>query len=88
MGTVKKVFLILITVVALILLGAFVLNILMPNTVTQVVSSIEDGIYKATGISMNLNGDNHSGGSNANNTYSSTVTSNNDDISGGVDGFQ
>ena len=60
--SVKKIFIVLITVVVCIVLGAFVLNIVMPNTVAQVVNSVEDGIYNATGLSFNFNGDDKAGG--------------------------
>lgn len=55
--SVKKIFIILITIVACVILGAFLLNVLMPNAVTQVVNAVEQSIYSGTGISMDLNGD-------------------------------
>lgn len=60
--SVKKIFIVLITVVVCIVLGAFVLNIVMPNTVAQVVNSVEDGIHSATGLSFDFNGDGKAGG--------------------------
>lgn len=55
--SVKKIFVILITIVACVAIGALVLNILMPNAVTQVVNATENMIYKATGIEFDFNGD-------------------------------
>lgn len=54
---VKKIFIILITVVACVIIGAFFLNTLMPNAVNGVVNAVEDSIYSATHLSIDLNGD-------------------------------
>lgn len=54
----KKVFITLITIVALVVVGAFVLNVIMPNTVTTMVNTVEGMIYNTTGLSMDFNGDN------------------------------
>lgn len=59
---VKKVFIILITVVVCVLLGAIVLNMVMPNLVSQLSNQIETQIYNATGLSFNFNGDSKAGG--------------------------
>lgn len=60
-GTVKKVFIVLITVVALIIVGALVLNVLLPNATALMVNYVEYGIFKATGLGMNINGDAYTG---------------------------
>lgn len=60
---VKKIFVILITIVALVLIGAIVLNRLLPNTTTQVINAVEGTIFKATGLNFDFNGDGISGGS-------------------------
>lgn len=60
---VKKIFVILITIVALVLIGAIVLNRLLPNTTAQVINAVEGAIFKATGLNFNFNGDNISGNS-------------------------
>jgi len=86
--SVKKIFIILITIVALVALGALVLNILMPNAVTQVVNAVESMIYKGTGMEFDFNGDGVTG-SNASTT--DPVTNNRGDKAStgiGVDGFQ
>lgn len=54
---VKKIFVILITVVMCVIIGAFLLNVLLPNAVAQVVNAVEKSIYSATHISFDLNGD-------------------------------
>ena len=54
--SVKKIFIILITVVACVMVGALVLNILMPNVMTSLIDSTENMIYNATGMSMDFNG--------------------------------
>lgn len=54
---VKKIFILLITVVALVAIGALVLNVLLPNATTQMVNAVENMIYNATGMSFDFNGD-------------------------------
>lgn len=61
---VKKIFGILITIVGCVLLGAFALNVLMPNVTKTVVNSTEDMIYKATGLQFDFNNDGVSGNNN------------------------
>ena len=53
---VKKIFIILIVIVACVLVGALVLNILLPNVATSLVDAMEDMVYNATGISFDWNG--------------------------------
>lgn len=88
---VSKIFVILITVVVCVIIGAFVINILMPNTVTSVVDTIENQIQHATGISLDLNGNGTAG--KAGNGIATMKNSSNDrsnSASSGktVDGFQ
>ena len=54
--SVKKIFILLITVVACVIIGAFVLNVLLPNVTTALVDSVEDMIYNATGMNFDFNG--------------------------------
>ena len=84
--SVKKIFVVLITIVACVVIGAFVLNILMPNSTTPLVDSVEDQIWKATGLSFDFNA-NGEGGSNEN-TYAGNIASTDDDVTGGVEGFE
>lgn len=54
---VKKIFAILITVVVMIILGALVINVVVPNGFAGVCNAIEGGIKQATGIEIDFNGD-------------------------------
>lgn len=54
--SVKKIFIILITIVACVMIGALVLNVLMPNVTTALVDSVENMVYNATGMSLDFNG--------------------------------
>lgn len=67
---VKKIFITLITVVACVLLGAFALNIMMPNVVATVINASEDMIFKGTGLSFDFNNDGNAGDNN--NSYQGT----------------
>lgn len=55
--SVRKIFIVLITIVVCVILGAFVLNVIMPNTVTALISAMESTIYNSTGVRLDLNGD-------------------------------
>jgi hypothetical protein len=87
---VKKIFITLITIVACVVIGALVLNVLLPNVVTGLVNSVEDYIYRATKISFDFNGDGKGG--NSNRYYNSGTAKDTNGISEGtgvgVDGFQ
>lgn len=58
---VKKTFVVLITIVGCVLIGALVLNILLPNVAASMINTVESMIYSATGISMDFNGDGQRG---------------------------
>lgn len=58
---VKKIFITLITVVACVILGAFVLNTLMPNVTTTLINAVEDQIFKATSLKFDFNNDANAG---------------------------
>lgn len=85
---VSKIFIILITIVACVILGAFVLNQLMPNVVTTMINSLEDTIFSATGMSFDFNADGNAGDSTAGKTYSGNQATTDDDVQAGVEGFQ
>lgn len=55
--SVAKIFKTLIVVIVCVVIGAFVLNTLLPNVVANLCNTIENGIKNATGISFDLNGD-------------------------------
>lgn len=61
---VSKLFIVLIVVVACILVGALILNVLLPNTMTMAINTVEDAIFKATGISWDINADGNAGDNN------------------------
>ena len=67
---VRKIFIVLITIVVCVILGAFILNTVMPSTVKSISSATEDMIAKATGISLDLNGDGQSGSTTSGMDYS------------------
>ena len=60
-STVKNVFKVLIVAVVMLIVGAFLINILAPNAVNQVSNAVEQQIWKATGISLDFNGDKYGG---------------------------
>ena len=61
-GSVKKIFTVLIVMVACVMIGALVLNILLPNVATSIVDALEQMVFNATGMQFDWNG-NGSGGS-------------------------
>lgn len=83
--SVKKIFVILITIVACVIIGALVLNVLLPNASVALVNATEDQIFKASGLQFDLNGDGNVGTND--DTYDAAETSDADDASGDVDGW-
>ena len=83
---VKKIFIVLVTIVACVILGAFVLNILMPNVVTTVIDATEDMIYKATGLAFDFD-KNGNRGNNSNAQYDGETAGGQGTVQGNVDGF-
>ena len=63
--SVAKIFKILIIIVACVIVGALVLNVLLPNTTTSLVNAVEGQIFNATGMSFDLNGDGTNGNTSA-----------------------
>lgn len=86
---VQGIFKTLVIVVCCIVLGAMVLNIFLPNVVTQLSNVVEDSIYKGTGMSFDFNGDGHGGGANVSNSYTDTTNGGDYDteFNGKVEGF-
>ena len=60
--TVKKIFITLITIVACVLIGAVVLNTLLPNVTTTLIAATEDMVYKATKLYFDFDKDGKAGG--------------------------
>jgi uncharacterized protein involved in outer membrane biogenesis len=54
---VSGIFKILIIVVACIIVGGILLNVLLPNGLNGIVGWMEDGVHAATGANFDLNGD-------------------------------
>ena len=48
-------------VVACVMLLAFGLNVILPNTVAGVINALENGLRNATGVTIDINGDNKAG---------------------------
>lgn len=88
---VKKIFMTLIVVVACVMIGALVLNVLLPNAATTLVDSVEGMIFNATGMSFDFNGNGSGGSANKSGTYSGNEkddTGTNDKTAGDqVEGF-
>lgn len=61
-GGVSKIFGVLVVAVACVLIGAFVLNVMVPNATTTLVDATEDMIFRATGLSFDFNNNGRSGG--------------------------
>lgn len=85
---VKKIFMTLIIVICCVILGAFIINILLPNTTSTLINAVEDQLYNATGMKFDFNNDGTAGGS-SNNSYSGERTGNEDAINSdsAVEGF-
>ena len=60
-GGIKKVFMILIAAVASVIIGALVLNVFLPNAVSIAVDSVENMIFQASGLSVDLDVDGRPG---------------------------
>lgn len=86
---VQGIFKTLVILVCCIVLGAMVLNIFLPNVVTQLSNVVEDSIFKGTGMSFDFNGDGKGGGANASNSYTDTTNGGDFDteLNGKVEGF-
>ena len=63
--SVSKIFMTLIIVVACVLIGALVLNTLLPNVTTALVDSVENAIAGATGMVFDFNNNGSKGNTSA-----------------------
>lgn len=59
--SVGKIFKVLIIIVACVIIGAIVLNVLLPNVMVSMVNAVEGQIFNATGMSFDFNGDGATG---------------------------
>lgn len=55
-GSVKKIFTVLIVMVACVVVGALVLNVLLPNVSSTLVDALEQMVFNATGMKFDWNG--------------------------------
>ena len=89
--SVKKIFMTLITIVCCVIVGALILNVLLPNVTNSLIFAAEDMVRNATGMSFDFNGDGTTGtgaGSDGNFTgMDSAVTDGGVIESTGVEGF-
>lgn len=84
---VRKIFIVLITIVACVIIGAFTLNLMLPNVVTTMVNATESMIYKATGLDFDFNNDS-TYGSGLDSQFQGEVSEDQGgDLSGDVEGF-
>lgn len=84
---VKKIFIVLITIVACVIVGAFLLNVLLPNVTTTLINSTEDMIYRATGMSFDFNADGNVGDLGGTYTGANTDTTVTGQTPDNVEGF-
>lgn len=91
--SVKKIFMTLIIVVACVVIGALVLNVIMPNATKAVINAVEGQIQNATGMDFDFNGDGVTGSDGDGQTYTDSESSDTD-VDGatgdgvGVDGIE
>lgn len=71
--SVGKIFKVLIIIVACVIIGAIVLNVLLPNVTTSMVSAVEAQIFNATGMSFDFNGDGNTGRDSATTAKTGTI---------------
>lgn len=84
---VKKIFTMLIGVVACVVIGALLLNTIMPNAAAAISNSIEGMIFNATGIQMDFNGDGIGGEDNSDQEFDAINDQEAEQVSGNVTGF-
>ena len=80
-SAVKKILIVLITIVAIVVVGGFILNTALPNGILGVTGAFEQSIKAATGFSIDLNGDGTVGLANTK-TDSSAATGNGNVVEG------
>lgn len=88
--SVGKIFKTLIVIVACVVIGAVVLNVLLPNATTSLVNTVENQIYNATGLEFDFNGDGTYGSSTNRATSAGAATNstnNSEDTTANVNGF-
>lgn len=71
--SVGKIFKVLIVIVACVIIGAIVLNVLLPNVTASMVNAVEAQIFNATGMSFDFNGDDTGGRDSATTAKTGTI---------------
>lgn len=87
--SIKKIFMILGTMVCCVVGMAIVINILFPNAMIQIVSTFEDMIYRGTGFKFDFNNDGKKGGDTTGMDYSDNKVGGtlDDEMGEGVEGW-
>lgn len=85
---VGKIFKVLIIVVGCVLVGAFILNLLLPNVTTTLIDSVEDMLFRTTGMSFDFNGNQIVGGRGALQYQGQNADGDGNATQGNVDGFK
>ena len=55
--SVSKIFKLLITIVACVVVGGVILNVLLPNVFNQLINAVEGQIFRATSLQFDFNKD-------------------------------
>ena len=87
---VGKIFKVLIIIVVCVIIGAMVINVIVPNAVSGLIDATEGMMYKASGISFDFNGNGTAGSDSSGSsdfTGSSTAGDAADEL-GTVEGFK
>lgn len=84
---IKKVGVALITAVAIMLLGAFTLNLFFPNVLKQASNAMEVAMFRASGFKLDLNGDGFNDGPDLQNNKIEDENASKAVGVGGVEGF-
>lgn len=84
--SVKKIFITLITIVVCVILGAFVINTLMPNMVDTIIDAAEGQIFRATGLGFDFNANDKGGVDTGKNNTALKGANEDETVTGEVDG--
>ena len=84
---VRKIITVLIVMVICVVVGALVINVVAPNAVALVLNGVDRGIFNATGLKADINGDGIWGDSDTNVMRSQGDNTFAEDQAGGMEGF-
>ena len=85
---VGKIFKVLIVIVVCVIIGAMVINSIVPNATAGIIDAIESMIHKATGLSFDFNGNGKSGGAGTKEFHDTTDGGKTGDWKTNVEGFK